>query len=171
MPLLYMSTYSQKYTGEGWRDPKANTGDLITKLHAVTKRFLVQAELMSTASVRHIDPSAAPLRWVLAIESEFHHKLYEGNRHRLERILGEKPAKPGKSCSIGQIHVLVKKIGGDRLKRPQIEAAIPAWRRLLAVRDVIAILELAQQHRNQIAHVTKLGPYTQVRCDEFLKNV
>lgn len=162
----------EKERDEAKRRYREYFGDLITELHDDTKRCLVQAEVMSAVSIRHIDPSAAPRCWSLAIKSEFHHKIYEASRRRLDGILGEtRRPKGGKNCGIGQIFVLVEKTYSDPIKRPLIEREMPVWRRLLAVPDIVEKLNVIREHRDQIAHVTERGMYTQARCNEFVRRI
>jgi len=162
----------EKERAEADRRYREDFGDLITELHDDTKRCLVQAEVMSAASIRHIDPSAAPLCWSLAIESEFHHKVYEARKHRLDGILGETRRPKGRrTCGIGQMLVLVKETYSDPIKRPLVEREIPAWQKLLAVPDIVETLNVIKEHRDQIAHVTERGMYTQARCSEFVRRI
>lgn len=144
---------------------------LVAELHDDTKRILVQAELVSTETVRKIDPSAAPLCWALAVESEFHHKVYRRNKDRLDSILGERRPRSKQTCGIGHIALLVEKTISDPLKRPLVEKAIAPWRKLLSVHHILEILTLIQEHRNQIAHVVERGIYTLERSNEFVKRV
>lgn len=67
----------EKECDETVRRYRHEFGDLLAKLHPETARCLILAERVSVASIRGTDPSAAPLCWTLAIESEFHHKVYE----------------------------------------------------------------------------------------------
>ncbi|TKS63446.1 MAG: hypothetical protein EWM73_01439 [Nitrospira sp.] len=164
--------YIEKERAEADRHYREDFADLITKLHDDTKRCLVQAEVMSAVSIRHIDPSAAPLCWSLAIESEFHHRVYEVRKHRLDGILGETRRPKGRrTCGIGQMLVLVKETCSDPIKRPLVEREIPAWRKLLAVPDIVETLNVIKEHRDQIAHVTERGMYTQARCSEFVRRI
>jgi|CXWL01.1.fsa_nt_gi hypothetical protein len=146
-------------------------GELVAKLHDDTKRILIRAEVVSTEAVRKIDPSAAPLCWSLAIEAEFHRKVYERNKDRLDSILGDKRPKHKQTCGIGQILLLVEKTIGDSLRRPLIEREVALWRSLLAVPHILEILTLVKEHRNQIAHVAERGIYTLGRSTEFVKEV
>jgi hypothetical protein len=52
-------------------------GDMFEKLHAITRSHVVDAELWSDDRMRNLGPSAGPRRWVLAVESEFHHKVFQ----------------------------------------------------------------------------------------------
>lgn len=157
---------------EADRRYRKDFGDLVAKLHDDTKRCLVQAEVMSAVSIRHIDPSAGPLCWALAIESEFHHKVYDASRVHLDRVLDETRRPKGRrTCGIGQVLELVKKTCSDPIKRQLIEKEVPGWRRLLAVPDVVEILKVVKEHRDQITHVTERGMYTPVRCNEFVRRV
>lgn len=170
LPALRQSQFSEsmeKEREESDRRYREDFGELATKLHLATERCLSRAEFLSSASIRRIDPSPAPLCWSLAIESEFHHKLYLVKRDRLDGILNDKRPKYGQCCGIGQIHMLVEETRDDR----RIKEQIPAWGRLLTVRNVAGILKMIKMHRNQIAHVSKSGPYTSAQCDEFLGKV
>lgn len=157
---------------EASRRYRYDFASLSIKLHKDTERCLVQAELMSVPSILPVDPSAAPRCWCLAIESEFHHKLYENEevRYRLDGILGEKRRpRRGKSCGIGQILTLIEETYSHPSRRPVLEKEIPAWRRLLAVPNVIETLKVVKKHRDQVVHVTESGMYTADRCREFLE--
>jgi hypothetical protein len=161
----------EKERAEADRRYREDFGDLITELHDDTKRYLVQAEVMSAVSIRHIDPSAAPRCWSLAIETEFHHKVYEASKHRLDGVLGEKRPKGRRTCGIGQMLMLVKETCSNPIKRPLVEKEIPVWRKLLAVPDIVETLNIIREHRDQIAHVTERGMYTQARCGEFVRQI
>ena len=145
--------------------------ELVAKLHDDTERILIRAEVVSAETVRKIDPAAAPLCWSLAVEAEFHHKVYERNKDRLDLILDDKRPRCGQTCGIGQISLLVKKTISDPLKRPLIEKEIAPWKRLLSVPHILEMLVLIQEHRNQIAHVAERGIYTLRRSNEFVKQV
>lgn len=67
--------------------------------------------------------------------------------------------------------VLVKETCSDPIKRPLVEREIPAWRKLLAVPDIVETLNVIKEHRDQIAHVTERGMYTQARCSEFVRRI
>jgi hypothetical protein len=146
-------------------------GKLIPKLHDDTKRILIRAEEVSTEAVRKVDPAAAPLCWALAVEAEFDHKVYGRNKDRLDSILGEERPKRRQKCGIGQISSLVKKTCNDPLKRPIVEKEVAVWRRFLTVPQILETLSMIQEHRNQIAHVTERGIYSQGRSNEFVKRV
>ncbi len=146
-------------------------GSLLATLHDDTKRCLLQAELMSAAGIRRAFPLAAPLCWALAIESEFDKKVYSKHQSRLDDILGDHRPKAGRRCGIGQIVELIGKTRGDKLKRPIIEKALPAWRKLLSLRHVHESLSMIKDHRNQIAHITESGAYSTAQCNEFIEKI
>src|SRR5690349_12857770 len=135
------------------------------------RQILIRAEEVSTEIVRKIDPAAAPLCWSLAIEAEFHRKVYERNKDPLDLILDDKRPRRGQTCGIGQIVLLVEKTISDSMKRPLVEKQIALWRKLLEVPRILEMLALVQEHRNQIAHVAKRGIYTLGRSNEFVKGL
>jgi hypothetical protein len=92
---------------------------LVSKLEPLTRALVVDAQVWSHPRLRKIDPSATPLRWVLAVESEFHHKVYVPHQKTIERAL-EKSHGP-RSCSIGQIVFLIRE-----LKAPLRKASFQA---------------------------------------------
>lgn len=67
--------------------------------------------------------------------------------------------------------VLVKETYSNPIKRPLVEREIPAWRKLLTVPDIVKTLNVIREHRDQIAHVTERGMYTQARCSEFVRRI
>ena len=148
-------------------------GELVANLHDDTKQILIKAEVVGTEIVRKIDPSAAPLCWALALEAEFHYKVYERNKDQLDLILGSERPGRRQTCGVGRISLLVDKTISDRLKRPLIEKQIAVWQRLLSVPNIHEMLALITEHRNQIAHidVAKRGIYTLERSNEFVKQV
>ena len=157
---------------EAKKNLRHEIGPLFAGLHDTTRKLVIDAELWSQDRLKGIDPIAAPLRWALAIESEFHHRVYEARKHRLDGILGETRRPKGRrTCGIGQMLVLVKETCSDPIKRPLVEREIPAWRKLLAVPDIVETLNVIKEHRDQIAHVTERGIYTQARCSEFVRRI
>ncbi len=161
----------ERECAEAEKHYRESFGTLIPKLHENTKRILIRAEEVSAEAVRKVDPAAAPLCWALAVEAEFDHKVYGLNKDRLDLILGEERPRRRQKCGIGQISLLLKKTYNDPLKKPLVEKEISLWRRLLTVPDILEILSLIQEHRNQIAHVTERGIYTQERSNEFVRRV
>ena len=151
-------------------------GDTFEKLHAITKSHIVDAELWSDDRMRNLEPSAGPRRWVLAVESEFHHKVFQPNRVVLERALqGNRPEsllRPEQSCSIGQIALLVKKAGSGRPAYALITAVFRKLRGRQKFADAqLDIPEVVPTHRARFAHVTEGGTYTQEECNDFMKKV
>jgi hypothetical protein len=146
------------------------------KLHAATRIHLIDAELWSEGHMRRDEPTAGPRRWVLAIESEFHYKVFKPNREILERALQgnrpESPLRPEQSCSIGQIAGLVKKAGSGR---PTDKLVAAVFGRLRGHRKFVSgqlnIPEVAPKHREKFAHVKEEGPYAQDDCDDFIRQV
>lgn len=142
------------------------------KLHAFTTSHLIDAELWSQYHMRQDEPAAGPRRWALAVEAEFHHKVYATNRKRLDEILGETRRPKGRrTCGIGQVLALVEETAAHPIRRPLIEREIPVWCKLLAVRDIVGTLRIIKKHRDQIAHITDEGIYTQAQCNEFVRKV
>ncbi len=139
------------------------------RVHPDTERCLIQAELMSTSNMRKIDASAAPLCWALAIESEFHHKVFATNGGKLARLLGIKRSSgPGMTASFREIITMLQK---DAIDRTLIEKEVPTWCNVLAVPAIVENLRLVQNHRNQIAHIKNVGPYSTSRCEEFIEQI
>ncbi len=151
-------------------------GDTFEKLHAITKSHIVDAELWSDDCMRNLEPSAGPRRWVLAVESEFHHKMFQPNRAVLERALqgnrSESLLRPEQSCSIGQIALLVKKAGSGRPAYALITAVFRRLRGRQKFADAqLDVPEVVPTHRARFAHVTEGGTYTQEECNDFIKKV
>ena len=157
---------------EAKKNLRHEIGPLFAGLHDATRKLVIEAELWSQGQLKGIDPIAAPLHWALAIESEFHHRVYEARKHRLDGILGEARRPKGRrTCGIGHMLVLVKETCSDPIKRPLVEREIPAWRKLLAVPHIVEKLNVIKEHRDQIAHDTERGMYTQARCSEFVRQI
>jgi hypothetical protein len=57
------------------------------------------------------------------------------------------------------------------MRRPLIERELPAWERLLSVHDVVEMLRIVKEHRDQIAHITESGSYTNAQCGDFLRRI
>ncbi len=146
------------------------------KLHAVTRSHLIDAELWSKDHMRRDEPTAGPRRWVLAIESEFHYKVFKPNREILEQVLqgnrSESLLRPEQSCSIGQIAGLVKRASSGRPADAFVAAVFGRVRgRRKLVSAQLNIPTMAPKHREKFAHVKEEGPYTQADCDDFIRQV
>jgi hypothetical protein len=115
--------------------------------------------------MQNIEPSTGPLRWALAIESEFQHKIYNPNQEVLGKLLGDLRPKPGRPCGVGQIGKLIEVSGSS------VEEPVPGWYKLLSVPDLVKILRGISRDRNQIAHVSSEGPYTKENSVEFVEHV
>jgi hypothetical protein len=151
-------------------------GNTFEKLHPITRSHVVDAELWSDNPMRNLEPSAGPRRWVLAIESEFHHKVFQPNRVVLERALqGDKPQgllRSDQSCSIGQIARLVKKADSGQPADALVTAVFRNLRGGQKFADAqLNIPEVVTSHRARFSHVTDPGPYTQAECDDFIRKV
>ena len=143
---------------------------LFDDLHQSTKSLLVDAELWSSDRLRRLEPTAGPRRWALAIEAEFHHKVYEPNKNDLDRLLEDDRPKRGHTCGLGKISLLIKRSGSNAMKKAVVDT-VSGWRSFASIPNLVKTLELISDHRNQIAHVTELGPYTLERCNAFMKAI
>ena len=143
-------------------------GDTFEKLHAITKSHIVDAELWSDDRMRNLEPSAGPRRWALAIEAEFHYKVYELHRNELAYALG----RSLKTCGPRDISDLIKHSSSGLLAGRVIKKIFERFGHgtLASVANLDA-LEVICEHRKQIAHVTTLGPYTLERCTAFMKEI
>ena len=147
-------------------------GPLFAVLHDTTRKHVIEAELWGQGQLKGIDPIDAPLHWALAIESEFHYKIYNPNQEVLGKLLGEFRPKPGRTCGVGQISKLIEVSGSNPdNKTNNVEKTIPAWHNLVLVPDHVRILKGISLDRNQIAHVSSEGPYTKESSLEFVKHV
>lgn len=144
-------------------------GDTFEKLHPLTKGYIVDAELWSDDRMRNLEPSAGPRRWALAVEAEFHHKVYEPHRNELASALG----RSLKTCGPRDISDLIK-YSSSGLFAGRVISRV--FERLFGRGTLTSIanldaLEVVSEHRNQIAHVATLGPYTFERCNAFMKEI
>jgi hypothetical protein len=140
-------------------------GDMFDNLHPLTRNLVIDAELWSDGRMQNLEPSTGPLRWALAIESEFHHKIYNPNQEVLGNLLGELHPKHGKTCGVGQISKLIE------ISRSSVEEPVPGWYRLLSVPDLVKTLRGISRDRNQMVHVSSEGPYTKENSVEFVEHV
>lgn len=143
-------------------------GSLLNGLHPPTVKLIIEAEVWSHFRVLGLDPSAAPLCWTLAIEAEFHSKVFRPYRQILENAF-DTPPKKHQSCSIGQILHLI----GNYESKPFMRSE---YIRSGAPTDFISeenrnITKIINEHREQFAHITQKGIYTSNRCKEFLRIV
>ena len=129
---------------------------LLDSLEKTTRDYVIEAELWSRANLRELEPTAGPRRWILAIESEFHHKVFERDRNILEKYWQgnrqESPLRPGQSCSIGQVALLVRK-AGSRMDKDKLLQAV--FRRLQGSQEFtrsanLGIPNEVVEHRKQI---------------------
>jgi hypothetical protein len=143
-------------------------GDKFEKLHPLTKGYIVDAELWSDDRMRNLEPSAGPRRWALAIEAEFHHKVYETHRNELASALGRSP----KTCGPRDISDLIKHSSSGILAGRVIKKVFERFGRgtLTSIANLDA-LEVICEHRNQIAHDATRGPYTLKRCNAFMREI
>ena len=144
-------------------------GDTFESLHAITKSHIVDAELWSDDRMRNLEPSAGPRRWALAVEAEFHHKVYEPHRNELASALG----RSLKTCGPRDISDLIK-YSSSGLFAGRVISRV--FERLFGRGTLTSVanldaLEVICEHRKQIAHVTTLGPYTFERCNAFMKEI
>jgi len=140
-------------------------GATFGNLHPLTRNLIIDAELWSDVRMQNIEPSTGPLRWALAIESEFHHKIYNTNQDVLGKLLGDFRPKPGQTCGVGQINKLIEVSG------PSAEEPVPGWNKLLSVPNLVKILRGISRDRKQIVHVSSEGPYTKGNSVEFVEQV
>lgn len=151
-------------------------GEMFENLHPMTRGFIVDAELWSDNRMRNLEPTAGPRRWILAVESEFHHKVFRKNRAVLERALQgnrlENLLRPEQSCSIGQIALLVRKAGSGRPENALVTAVFRSLRGSKKFAGAqIDIPQVMPKHRERFAHVNKGGDYTQEECNDFIREV
>jgi len=156
---------------EAKKNLRREIGSLLAGLHDTTRKHVIEAELWSQGQLKGIDPIAAPLHWALAIESEFHHKIYNPNQEVLGELLGVFRPKPGRTCGVGQISKLIEVSSSSPIKKAIVEKKISAWRNLVAVPGLVRILKEISKDRNRIAHVASEGPYTKENSVEFVKHV
>ena len=142
-------------------------GHMFDGLHPRTKGYVINAELWSDNRRRHLEPSAGPLGWALAIEAEFHQKVYKPHRDILTSAL----KRSLKTCGPRDISDLINlSFSGSfdgRVISGVFETLI-GGRGLTSIANLDA-LEVICEHRKQIAHVTNFGPYTSERCNNFLR--
>ena len=136
---------------EAKKNLRHEIGPLFAGLHDTTRKLAIEAELWSQGRLKGIDPIAAPLRWTLAIESEFHYKIYNTNQEVLGKLLGDFRPNPGRTCGVGQIRKLIEISDSSPIKKAIVEKQVPAWRKLLSVPDLVKILKQISEDRNQIA--------------------
>jgi hypothetical protein len=149
---------------------KLEFGDTIDRLHSSTKSLVIDAELWSDPRMQSLEPFAGPLRWALAIESEFHHKIYSPNREVLGNLLGEERPKIEQTCGLGQIIKLIKS-GSNQISRTMLEKKLPVWHEFVSVSDLGTMLKRISDDRNQIAHASSKGTYTKKNSSEFVRVV
>ena len=132
----------------------------------------MEAELWSSDHWRNIEPSAAPLRWALAIESEFHDKVFKPHRKHIQSALGAHAPRSGRACGIGQIAEVSEKAGSNNIGLKIMFAKIRGGDSL-ASSDTLAKLRIVCDHRNKIAHIReKEGrAYTVEQCHDFLREI
>ncbi len=148
-------------------------GPLLDCLDRTTREYVVEAELWSHPELRTLEPTAAPRRWALAVECEFHRKVFEPDRSILEKYLqgnkSESPLRRGQTCSVGQIAGILR---GARLNK-LVGAVFMKLRgsRDFTANDRLDIDRVIVEHRKQIAHVTEHGIYTPEECEKFVRLV
>jgi len=140
------------------------------KLHPTTRGYLVDAELWSDDRMQSIEPLAGPLRWALAIEAEFLHKVYAPHKKEVAAALG-RSASPPKSCGPRDISNLLKQSLSRELVGTVISKVFKGLTGNSALASIANLdaLEVICEHRNQIAHVTTSGPYNLERCRALTK--
>lgn len=148
---------------------RTERGALWGQLCGRTRRHILDAEFWSSAHWKHVCPSGAPHAWCLAVESEFHCKVFQPNTKRLSEVTGFVAPRPGKTCGLGQIHWLLQSAASnDGVQR--ILSGFRGAERLWSTETVGKIWVL-KDHRNEIAHVCEGGVYSEARCTEFLETV
>lgn len=147
--------------------------ELLDELHHLTRKLLVEAELWSDPHWREVEPSAAPLRRALALESEFHHKVFLPHRRELETLLGDNAPGPKRTCGLSQMIELLEKAGSNTMGATIVREVLQTLHggRRLASNETLRRLRTIRDHRNAIAHVRRGRPYTTVQCSEFLRIV
>jgi len=123
--------------------------------------------------LRDIEPTISPRRFALAIEAEFHYKVFEPNRIVLEPALrspGHEAPRLGQCCDIGQILHLIR-LSNNVLPVKGIFARLNGGPGLTVVPNAGEVLELVRTHRNQFSHSGGGGLYTQEKCRDFIRAV
>lgn len=149
---------------------KIESGDTFDSLHPSTRNLVIDAELWSDDRMRNLEPTAGPRRWALAVEAEFHHKVYEPHRNELASALGRFP----KTCGPRDISDLIKHSSSGLLAGRVISRVFERLlgRGALASVANLDALEVICEHRKQIAHHdTTLGSYTFERCNAFMREI
>ena len=145
-------------------------GPLLDNLHPLTKKLLVEAELWSSDHWRNIEPWAAPLRWALAIESEFHERVFNPNRERIESALGDHAPRRDQVCGLGQIIEVIKKAASNNIGLRIILGKMRDSD-IFASQETLRKLRVVRKHRNQVSHVRGDGVYSVGNCCDFLREI
>ncbi len=139
---------------------------LLSEVHKHSKSLFIEAELWAVPWLRELEPTAAPRRWALAIEKEFHCKVIEPNWRALEGILKD-VVKKDQSLSPGQISYLIKN-SGSNLGIKAVFAALRGGAVLSPRSGTIEKLNLVAEHRKHMGHAHKGGLYDKNMCEQFL---
>lgn len=157
--------------GEVERSLRSGYSPLFQNLHETTRSLVIDADLWSKENLRAIEPAAGPRRWALAVEAEFHEKVFQPNRNALELALREgnpgSQLRPSQTCSIGQIDRLIRISRRGDGAGATIRTVFDRLTGRLEFRagGELDIPRILLEHRNQIAH----GSYTPAQCNEFLR--
>ena len=164
--------HSDRESAEGRLRSEERSG-LIEKLHAATKSHMIDAEVWSHPRLRHIEPGIAPNRFALAIESEFHYKVFEPHRIVLTPALNSpnhKAPRSGQCCNLGQIQMLITLSNHNPLVKA-VFSKLSGHPGLTDVPEALDVLGKVRLHRNDLAHAGSGGHYSNDRCNEFLRLV
>ena len=138
---------------------------LLEQLYFLTRRLVINAEAWSSDRWQGIEPSAGPRHWALALESEFHHKVFEPNRQFLESAARTHERDPVRTCGLGN---MIKLAESASLETRSLLGNLRGGE-FLASPYNLANLKLVREHRNVIAHVRKGQVYSVATCSEFLR--
>lgn len=142
---------------------------LLDQLHPLTEKLVVEAELWSDAYWRKVEPSAAPLRWALALEAKFHPKVFIPYERELGTVLGDRAPRRHQNCGLSQMIKLIKEAGSN-IGVKTVLMTLQGGKRL-ASGETLNRLKTIRNHRNAIAHLGTGRVYTASQCSEFLREI
>jgi hypothetical protein len=141
------------------------TADHRRLFHPRTKELIAEAEVWSTEPWRSLEPGLAPLQLALAVEWEFHNKVYKRHERELLKFPDFNGPSRGQTCGLGQMIFLIRHFGSN--VGGMIVLARLRGKEFLATADGWGPLEKMREHRAAIAHVRE-KPYTPDQCRDFL---
>ncbi len=152
---------------------RTEVGPLIDGIHSATRNHIIDAEVWSHSRLQDTEPTISPRRFALAIEAEFHYKVFEPNRIVLEPALRSPTHRAPRvehCCDLGQILHLVR-LSNHVLPVKGIFSRLNGGPGLTIVPNTCDVLDLVRTHRNQFSHSGSGGLYSKEKCGEFLKTV